>query len=105
MVSKKLQIAHIALGGVNEFYQLAQRKFDYDKFIHDKLSPTDMERLTWVGEFIHHLELICDAQAFRGRFLDAIQTRQIISETLEEYKVLLDRIKKEEKENHKKSES
>ena len=84
VLERRILTAHAAVGGVTEYYQSANARFEYSEFISDEHIPTQEERLIWIREFITHLEPLHARQVLDSRFMAAVQTRIVIGTMLDE---------------------
>ena len=95
-LDRRILTAHAAVGGITNFYQSANARFEYSEFIGDEHIPTEPERLVWIREFVTHLEPLHARQVLDSRFMAAVQTRIVIGTMLDEFKALLDKMKSDQ---------
>ena len=89
---KDVRLGFAALGGMSEFYQLANSKMEYSKALAEEHVPTDEERLYWLKEMINFLSILNSHQAFQGPLISALQTRKVVSGLLDEMGTLLEKV-------------
>lgn len=97
MTDIDLTLVHAAHNGINEFYQAAQRQFQFSAIIDKARSPSNRERAQWLGRMIQALQeqQAIDLHVHRSMVM-AYQTRLLVQTMLTEMRDILAEMKNEQ---------